>query len=122
IAPIRIHRLYQIDFPVPIPFLQLLFPRNRVIRGFMDLIPDEAMGSVLVGKALDHVVLVLPYAANKIVRHTDVERAVSAAGEDVDAILAIHDGSTLVTATGLQDWIPAYAGMTDKIGFPPTRN
>jgi hypothetical protein len=65
------------------------------------------MNGVALGEALDYFGSVLPGAPCDIVGDANVERAVSPAGENVDARLPVHGHFA-------RPWMPAIAGMTNE--------
>src|SRR6185369_846730 len=124
IVPLRILRLDQVHLPVPIPFLDLLFTRDRPDGCLVHLEPDQPMNAVVLAESGDYVVLVLPHAPNQIVRNPDVQSLVHARGEDVHVVMALHGLPTRGRRSRLQagvipgedgnpidraHWIPAYA-------------
>jgi hypothetical protein len=48
---------------------------------------NQIMNIILLGKTINGVVLVLPYALHQITDHADIKCAVALAGEDVNARL-----------------------------------
>lgn len=50
----------------------------------MDLIPDQLMYPVPLGKAFNEVFFVLPYPLDEIRGHADIESAIGFTGQDVD--------------------------------------
>jgi hypothetical protein len=72
--------LEQIYFPVPLPFLDLLFAAKCRRLGFMGLKPNQSIDFVSLGEAGNQLVLVLPDSPYEIVRRADVKRPVRFAG------------------------------------------
>lgn len=60
VAPARIGFLDQLDFPCPVPFLQLFFPRDRRVHIPVHLEVDQLMDLIFLGKSLDQIVFVFP--------------------------------------------------------------
>src|SRR5690606_32666997 len=91
VAPSWIHPLDQFDFPVALPFLDRLFPRDRAGNRGILLEPDQIVDMMPLAESFDDSLPVLPHAANKIRRHAQIERASPSARKQVDARL-LHDG------------------------------
>ena len=72
IVPVRVLRFYQSDLPLSLPFLDLLFPRDRALRRVVLLIPYQRLESILLGETVSEPFLVLPNALGQLRRHTDV--------------------------------------------------
>ena len=88
VAPMRVGRLDQIDFPWTVPVLQLLLAGNRREHVAVHLEPHEPLDLVLPGEAWRHRFAMLPQAGLKVGRDADVEGAARLACEDVDAGVA----------------------------------
>jgi hypothetical protein len=87
IMPIWILALDEIDFPLAMPAFELLLAcdgRRHVIKLLKS---DKMVDTVALGEAFDRPRPMLPKTRNQIGRDSDVERAIGAAGEDVDARL-----------------------------------
>jgi hypothetical protein len=59
----------------------------------MGFVPNENVDAVSLGEPFKDVVFVLPNAPDDIVRHADIERAVSLTGQHVDVVRLLHLGS-----------------------------
>ena len=46
--------------------------------------PDQACDAMLFGEALKHTIFVLPNPADEVTRHTEIERSVALAREEID--------------------------------------
>ena len=79
VRPIRVLFLDQPDFPRPIPPFELLLARDCDIYIFVRFEPDQPVNAIFLGEALHNIVRMLPRAMKHIIRHTDVECAVSPA-------------------------------------------
>jgi hypothetical protein len=77
--------LDQIDFPLPMPALELLFAGNGRVHVLKKFKANEMMDRILLGEAVNRVGAMLVEARDQIGRDSDVEGAVVTAGEDVDA-------------------------------------
>src|SRR6185312_2984983 len=84
ISPSRIFFLDQPQLPGSVPFLELALPAECRLARFMTLEPDEHFHAVALGKSRKHASTVLPHALHQVVCHSNVERAVRLAGENVD--------------------------------------
>ena len=94
VAPFGVGRVDQVDLPFTMPVLELFFARNGPLHVTEHLEMNQPMNLVARGKARWGTVPVLPEALHEVGRHTDVDRAVVAAGKDVDArIPLIRHGS-----------------------------
>ena len=90
VPPKRITFLNQTHFPLPLPFLDLLFALNRRLHRYMGFKIDEVKNLVTSGESL-FVVFVLPDALDQVARYPDVERAVVPACHDVDErVFLVH--------------------------------
>jgi hypothetical protein len=77
------------------------------------------MRAILFREPIHKIVLVLPDTLNQIRRHADVKRAVSAAGEDVDAWL-LHGRSVLDSGVRRKDEPqPVIPGLTRNPAVVP---
>ena len=94
IPPRRVCRLNQVQLPLPTPTLERLLTRNGRFHRLVCLVPDQHMNPIFLREPIDKVALVLPDALHKIRRHADIQRAISLAGEDIDAGL-LHGPSVL---------------------------
>ncbi len=72
VIPLRVLFLNQFYLPRPIPFLQLLFPQDRLFHAGVQFVIDQRMHAVLLGEAFGHVILVLPYPLDQIAGDADV--------------------------------------------------
>ncbi len=117
ITPIRIDVLDQPQLPCPRPVFQGFLSRNGRCHGLVRLEPDQPMHAIAAGEACDEIVAVLPCTTRKIRGHTDVQRAVAATCEHVDAGFAdthgvrVRAGKVACKETRSR-WVPAFAGMT----------
>jgi hypothetical protein len=88
VPPIRITRLNQIDLPLPMPPLQLLFARNRVGHRFKCLGMNEPYCAIVSCKSRRRTSLVLPKPRGEVRRHANVNCSTLLAGENVGARLS----------------------------------
>ena len=89
VDPLRVFALDQIDLPLAVPALELLFPHNGTFHFAEQLIADEALDLVAAGEAGDDAVPMLPKPAEQVAGHANVERAVWLTRKDVDARVAL---------------------------------
>jgi len=89
IMPIGVLAFDQVDFPLPVPALQLLFAQNGPLHVAEQFVADEAVDPIAAGEAFDCTVAVLPKPRNQIARDADVNCAVPLASKHVDTGLAI---------------------------------
>ena len=87
IQPSWIALLDQRDFPIAFPVLDLLFALYGSFDGWRRFKPDQVVYRVAVRKAFDKSILVLVHTAHEVASHAHVQRAVLAAGHEVDEIL-----------------------------------
>ena len=87
IAPNRVALLDQLEFPGSPPFLDALFAENRVSHGGVKFDIHEPVDAISLGEAIDDVASMFPGATAQVARYPDVERTITATGEDVDAWL-----------------------------------
>ena len=90
IVPVGVLVLDQIDLPLPVPALQLLFPDDGGIHRVELLESDQAMDSVARGKARNDVGTMLVEACDKVGRNADIDRTERLADEDIDARIAFE--------------------------------
>jgi hypothetical protein len=86
IAPFRVVGFDKPDLPVPIPFLQLLLARDRLIRSFEALDLYKAKHAVLPNKFRTLAGAVLGESLAEVVGYADVDGAVAATGEKIDVV------------------------------------
>jgi hypothetical protein len=86
IRPFWIDLFDQTNLPGAVPLFDSLLPINRVTDIVKGLDVNHVMDVVSSGKAPNETFAVLVSASHDIVRHTRVEHAIRAAGEDVDII------------------------------------
>jgi hypothetical protein len=72
IVPVRIVSFNQFLFPLPVPFLDLLFARNGGGHVIKDLVVHQTMHLVFLGKTVNDVVPVLEDALDKVAGYADV--------------------------------------------------
>ncbi len=106
----RIAPLNQLDLPVSLPFLEPLLSLDRGIDVIMSLEVNETLDSISPGKPGQRVTAMLPGATHKIIRDTDVKRAVRRAGHDVDPGIGHPCAPFSIRNHG---W-PAFAGHDKK--------
>ena len=85
ILPVGIFALEQVDFPLPVPALELLFAGDRgghVAKQFEAHQPVNAMPR---GKAGQGGAAMLGQALDQVGGDADIQRAVAIAGKDIDA-------------------------------------
>lgn len=83
ILPLRIVLFYQSQFPLPIPFLKLLFSNYGGVNIFKDFVVNKQMHVITSCEPAMDLVLMLVHSPHQIIRQTDVERSVSLASQDV---------------------------------------
>ena len=84
----RVGRLDEIDFPRPVPVLQLLLAGYRRKHVPVHFEPDQPFDAVLVRKPRLRALAVLPQAAFEVGCYTDVQRAPRLARKDIHAGVA----------------------------------
>jgi hypothetical protein len=90
IDPLRIFPFYQLNLPFSVPFLQLLFAGYSSYGIIENLKIDQIVNVVSFREASNDLQFVLVDAPNNIVRHTNIERSMFAACQDVNEELVIH--------------------------------
>lgn len=85
IVPRRIVALDQVAFPLPAIAFDMLLARDRRFHRGGNFEPDQPMDGVAFRKAAVVSVAMLDYARDQVRCYADIERAVEAAGEHVDA-------------------------------------
>jgi hypothetical protein len=77
IPPIGIHRFDHFDLPGTIPFLDLLFSRDRFVRRFVLLVPNQELGLTLLAESIHDTFSMLPSALHEIRCHAGIQSAVA---------------------------------------------
>ena len=85
--PVRADGVYQQQFLLSTPALDLLLPFDDCQDIFAYVEINELMYFVSPGKAFDQIVLMLMYATYQVVGHARVKRSIQHCGHDVDVIL-----------------------------------
>jgi hypothetical protein len=81
----RVIGVNQINFPRPMPVLQLLLPRNRRCHVREQFIMNKAVNAVFRGKTIGVFIAMLIDTLHQIGRNSDVKRAIKATRKDIDA-------------------------------------
>src|SRR3546814_613708 len=84
IDPPRIFGFDQIDLPLPMPTLELLFPTDGLLHRVAHFETDEIVDGISPGEARNAVRAVLMQASQQVRRHPNIDRAIGLAGEDID--------------------------------------
>ena len=85
VGPMRIARVEQIDFPLPMPALQLLLAQDCRFHFAEQFIVDEHVDCVARGEPRQRIVAMLPQARDEVGGDADVDCAVGLTRKDVDA-------------------------------------
>ena len=88
VRPMRIVFVDQVDLPLPVPALELLFAQNRWFHLPEQLEMNESVNGILRGESGECVAAMLPDSADEIGRDPDIDCSVRLARKDVDAGLA----------------------------------
>ena len=94
----RIVSLDQIDFPLTVPALQLLFAQDRRLHVAEHFEAHEAMDLVPCDEATGNAFAVLPEPLHKVGCDPDIERSTRLAREDVDAGFAFERHPPVIAA------------------------
>ena len=97
VDPLRVFAFDQIDLPLPMPSLELLFACDGGQHVLEKFIPSQQMDAILRSEALNLACAMLIETRKQIGSDANVQRPVGFAGEDVDA--------------GLLHWRPACGEM-----------
>lgn len=84
VVPFRVMLLHQLQLPCPPPALDLLLPSDSFFRALMNLEIDEPLDAILPGKALDHILFVLPNSLHQVGCHPCIQGAITLTRKDVD--------------------------------------
>ena len=98
ILPERISGLDQRNLPVASPRLQLLLARDCTGHVVRHLEMDQALHAMALGETFDLSRAMLLEPRHQIARNADVQRAMPAASQNIDAGVAAHDLS-------LREWM-----------------
>ena len=85
VFPVRVGLLDQVDLPLSVPVLELLFARDRGDHVAVHFKPDQPLDVVPFCKPRIGTFAVLPKPGHKVGRNANVERAARLAGEYVNA-------------------------------------
>lgn len=101
INPFRISGIDEIDLPLPMPVLELLFTGDGALHVTKTLEVDEALNLVTAGEAGGLAVSMLPQARNQVRCDANIKCAVKPAGQNVDAgePLVLHKQTSAETWT-----------------------
>src|SRR6478752_5478138 len=91
IPPIQVVFFNQPNLPVAIPFLEMFFAGNRLIRSVEPFHMNKSVHSVFLRECIGSARTMLTEAAGQVVRDTNVQGAVSTTRQNVDEILC-HQG------------------------------
>ena len=85
VLPVRVGLLDQVDLPLSVPVLELLFARDRGDHVAVHFKPDQPLDAVPFCKPRHGTFAVLPKPGQKVGRDANVERAARLAGKYVNA-------------------------------------
>ena len=88
VGPVRVRLVDQVYLPRPMPVLELFLARDRADHVAEHLEMNQSVCFVARGKSWCRAVTVLPKSGDEIRGYANVQRAVMAAGENVDAGIA----------------------------------
>ena len=88
VRPMRVALVDQVDFPRPVPVLELLLAGNCGVHVAKHLEVHKAVDCVAAREPRQRVIAMLPQPRDQIGSDADVERAEGLAREDIDAGLA----------------------------------
>ena len=91
INPLRVIAFNQVDLPLAMPALQLLFAQDGAFHVPEQFVADEAMGAILARESGNGVGSVLMESRDKIGCDADVQHIARLAGQDIDARPSIHN-------------------------------
>ena len=92
----RIVALDQVDLPLPVPALELLFSQYRAFHVSEHLEAYEPIDCVAAGESRHAAGTMLVQTAKQVGCDAYVKRAIWSAAQDVDAGLLIHDAADRV--------------------------
>ena len=119
VAPSGVGVLYQSKLPSAMPPLDGFLTPDGGFHCFVRFVPDQSVDAIFLGEAFHKVVLVLPNALNNIRSHADIEGAVSATRQDINAWL-LHIRSVLDSGVRRND-SPVIPGLPRNPGAPSSR-
>ena len=90
VGPRRIVTLDQRNLPLTPPGFQLLLASDSRLHCLGDLKVNEAIDGIPAGKSRSCAVAMFPEASDEIGGYANVQRAVTAAGEDINTRLPFH--------------------------------
>ena len=86
VIPFRIHGFDQIDFPLTVPFLELLFAGNGVNNPVVDFVIDKLCHAIFSREGPAAAIAMRKSTFVKVIGYADIERAVLTARENVNKI------------------------------------
>jgi len=84
ISPIRVGALDEVEFPLALPLLDLLFPTDRRLDRSVRLEPHQGVDAIARSEARDCLAPVLGHPLHQIRSHADVQRSIRLACQQID--------------------------------------
>src|SRR5205823_7568130 len=123
IDPMRVVALDQVEFPLALPFLDLLFPADRRLDRVVRLEPDQSIDTIARCEAGHRLTLVLEHAPDEIGGHPHIKCSMGFACQQIDVehlpssgiVCAFRRPVRCHAGEGRyprQIWVPACAGTT----------
>ena len=85
VAPLRVLAINQIDFPLPVPALELLFSRDCGDYIAINFKVNQPVDGIAVGETRRLAIVVLPHPRKQIGRHADIQRPKMSRGQKLNA-------------------------------------
>ena len=85
VAPLRVFAIDQIDFPRPVPTLELLFSRDCGDHIAEHFKVDQPVDGIAFGETGQRAFAMLPHSPQQIGRHANIQRPVAAARKNINA-------------------------------------
>ena len=98
VAPFRVSRLDQIDFPRPVPILELFLARDGIGHVVEHLDMDEPVDGIASDETVRLATTMLPQSLGEVRGDADIKRASRLAGKDVDARVALGRHAPVIAA------------------------
>jgi hypothetical protein len=86
VSPFGIEALDQLQFPPALPFLDALLARNGLVDIGVELVPDQLAHAIFASEFAALAGPMLMGADGEVIRHADIQSAVTAARHDVDRV------------------------------------
>jgi hypothetical protein len=89
VLPLRVSLVYQLEFPRPIPALQLLFADDGFVNAIQELEPDQCFDAVFSREARNQIGIMLVHSTMQIIGYANLKPAIASTGKHVDKVQSV---------------------------------